>query len=45
MSAEYGVLSVEGILAVSPHSGRMIVAQQFTAGRMSERIVVREADG
>ncbi len=30
---------------MSPHSGRMIVAQQFTAGMRSGRIVVREADG
>jgi hypothetical protein len=30
---------------MSPHSGRMIVAQQFTAGIGSEKIVVREADG
>ena len=26
-------------------SGRMIIAQQFTAGMRSENIVVREADG
>jgi hypothetical protein len=31
--------------SISPRSGRMIVAQQFTAGMMSVRIVVREADG
>src|SRR6266545_2302612 len=31
--------------SVSPRSGRMIVAQQFTAGMRSGRIVVREADG
>jgi len=31
--------------SVSPPSGRMIVAQQFTAGMRSGRIVVREADG
>jgi hypothetical protein len=31
--------------SVSPHSGRMIVAPQFTAGMRSGRIVVREADG
>jgi hypothetical protein len=30
---------------MSPHSGRMIVAQQFTAGMRSGRIAVREADG
>jgi hypothetical protein len=30
---------------MSPHSGRMIVAQQFTAVMRSGRIVVREADG
>ena len=29
----------------SPHSGRMIIAQEFTAGMQSGRIVVREADG
>src|SRR6266540_7532005 len=31
--------------SVSPRSGRMIVAQQFTAGMRSGRIEVREADG
>jgi hypothetical protein len=31
--------------SVSPRSGRMILAQQFTAGMRSGRIVVREADG
>jgi hypothetical protein len=31
--------------SVSPRSGRMIVAHQFTAGMRSLRIVVREADG
>jgi hypothetical protein len=30
---------------ISPQSGRMIVAQQFTAGIRAEGFVVREADG
>jgi len=30
---------------ISPHSGRMMIAQQFTAGIKSGGIVVREADG
>jgi len=36
--AQKAVLSVRD-------SGRMIVAQQFTAGTRSDEIVVREADG
>jgi hypothetical protein len=32
-------------VVLSPRSGRMIVAQQFTAGMESERSAAREADG
>jgi hypothetical protein len=31
--------------SVSPWSGRVIIAQQFTAGTTGEDIIVREADG
>ena len=37
-SAQIVVLQVRG-------SGRMIIAQQFTAGMTSEEVAVREADG